>query len=382
MSRKIFWGRFRKSIHYQFRIVGTVLDWTVILYILIPGLIFLGIQYVSWWQDIPVWLNSIPLLFLFFIFCFFSMTGTIKTFVEQADSIFLIKKSFVFIRMKQYGYFLTILTGWLKISLMLIIVLPFFVKHYHMSGLSILTMTVYLFGQYVLFLLLNYYRKVIEERWKLWLVNILMYSIFGLIHLTIFRMVEIGMYMGIILLSTLSFAVGLFFSIKSLGSLKFMEYDLKTSKEQSAKSTNFILTLSSDVEKPIIIKRNKPLFFGKSKRIFKQRSKRNGFCELFIKVFIRNFAYWGNFLRIISVFLVAILLIPPLWIKISLLLAFLIMIHSWLTAVWNKVITFHPVTRKYIESEGYFHAKNRMVWGGSIGAFILLLSVVFLVLWL
>ncbi|CAM3619151.1 ABC transporter permease [Marinicrinis lubricantis] len=66
-----------------------IIDWVTGLYILVPAVLFAGYQYWSWWQEVPVWTESVPEFILWFLFIVFIQLGTIRWFIHEADVLFL-----------------------------------------------------------------------------------------------------------------------------------------------------------------------------------------------------------------------------------------------------------------------------------------------------
>ena len=79
--------------------------------------------------------------------------------------------------------------------------------------------------------------------------------------------------------------------------------------------------------------------------------------------FLRNKIYLSSYLRMISVTAAAIIIAPSMWIKILIFIVFSVTVNVWFESVWKKTFKEQPLVRKYIESDGYFLAKGRMVNG-------------------
>lgn len=107
--------------------------------------------------------------------------------------------------------------------------------------------------------------------------------------------------------------------------------------------------------------RTKPLIFKKSKRLFKNRIPVNAFLELFIKVFFRNPVYWSSFLQLVSATGAAVIFIPPYWLKGAVFIGFILMLHSWLSMIWDRVTISHPLTKKYGEQQAFFSARKKAI---------------------
>lgn len=88
------WGlalrRYRSNARYQWKAAGTVLDWTVVLYFVVPALLLGGKFYYDWWTK-PI---SVPDLLVemnlwYFLFLLPLLTARLRTWQEAADILFL-----------------------------------------------------------------------------------------------------------------------------------------------------------------------------------------------------------------------------------------------------------------------------------------------------
>ncbi|OAS88727.1 hypothetical protein A6K24_14830 [Metabacillus litoralis] len=83
----------KQDWRFQFKNILSILDWTIILYLLIPSLAFVGIAYHSWWFTVPNWLIGFPPS-LYFLGCYFiCWQGRLRTFMEEADQLYLLQFS-------------------------------------------------------------------------------------------------------------------------------------------------------------------------------------------------------------------------------------------------------------------------------------------------
>lgn len=70
-SDKLLMSRIKENIISEYRVMKTVFDWTIVVYLLVPFImISIGI-YRSWWIELPTWIDSVQLSLLFFFVFFF-----------------------------------------------------------------------------------------------------------------------------------------------------------------------------------------------------------------------------------------------------------------------------------------------------------------------
>ncbi|MDK8182804.1 ABC transporter permease [Paenibacillus sp. UMB4589-SE434] len=134
--------RWRLNLNYQWNALRIVMDWTVMLYIIVPALL-LGLKfYYSWWTDAVV----IPQQSLFqtlWIYPFFVtiMMSRVRTWSEGGDILFLRQhpvwyETFVRFGLLELAVRQTLLTGALTILL-----LPWLIRGYHFDTASVIMLS-------------------------------------------------------------------------------------------------------------------------------------------------------------------------------------------------------------------------------------------------
>ncbi|WNS74653.1 ABC transporter permease [Bacillus sp. DTU_2020_1000418_1_SI_GHA_SEK_038] len=361
-SWNIFADRLVRGWKYQYGVIRSIADWTIILYLIIPANAIFFIMYRTWWLETPDWIENIPLFLLFFVLYLFSWSGNIRTFVQEADKVFLIKFQPIFLGMKKWGYAYSIITGIMQIAISIFVFLPFLRKHYLLDWQHIITLFIFLVALNTTILLLKHLMRKIETRLKRIAAIFLLFILLSWFSQFIFSLWVKGLLYPIYMCSAFLMIISIYQSLRSIKKISSIDHDISLGNEAKMKNIDLIFKLSHDIEKPVIVsKRTKPLLFRRSKRIFNKREGINGFLELFIKIFIRNYSYVGGYLQILSVTTAAIVIIPPFWIKFLIFIGFLIMMYSWLSLVWDRITGSNPISKKYSESTFYFAARKRAV---------------------
>ncbi|WP_102274214.1 ABC transporter permease [Cytobacillus massiliigabonensis] len=371
-SWRLFRDRYIRNRKFQFGVIRSIADWTIIIYLFIPAILFIIFQYRSWWVELPGWIESIPFGFVFMLLFLLSWNGSIRTYVEEADKVFLIKIKSLFFGMKKWGYICSLFSQSLVTAIIFLILLPFLRNHFILSWLEIGALLFSLIGLKALIMLVKYHLHKIDKRLKKLAFSILLFTALSWLSQFIYLLWDKGALFFVCLSSIVLLTVSIYFSLKSIQKLSAIDHEIDMNRTDKTKNIELIFILSNEIEKPIVTKRTKPLLFRRSKRILKKRTQVNGFIELFLKVFLRNRSYVISYFQIISVGTVAIVLIPPLWIKVIIFFGFLIMMNSWLSLVWNKIAPSNPLSKKYSETDFYFKARKRAVMSLFIIAIILL----------
>lgn len=102
-SSRLLFRRIRENTSYQYGILKTIFDWTVVVYLLIPSMVIGIFIYSSWWATPPGWITSIPFAALFIFFYFLLWGGQVHTYMREADRIFLRVNKPLMLGLKQKG---------------------------------------------------------------------------------------------------------------------------------------------------------------------------------------------------------------------------------------------------------------------------------------
>lgn len=195
-----------------------------------------------------------------------------------------------------------------------------------------------------------------------------LYFVTGLTWWVSFNSFQAGQWVSVLIICSLNIGLSIFFLSGRFFTLATFEQDLAVDMKEKQKYTALIFSMSMDIEKLPKIKppRKKPLLYGKSNRLFKERTPKKGFLELFIKAVTRNTEYIRKYIQLIGVTGAAIVILPPLWLKLSIAFAGFFFLLFWLGNVWDKVVGVHPFSQRYRREEGYFQAKKSVMYILSI----------------
>lgn len=347
-SRRLFFQRRKQEWKYQYRAIMSIFDWTIILYILVPAFFFSGLIYRSWWLETPQWAEGLPVAFLFVLLFLLLWNGHFRTYIKDADRIYLLKKEALFIGLKKHGIRFHYIVEIMIAALLLVIIAPLWMKGFSMSVGSLLQLGATWLAHKWLIMSMKRKWAIFPGKWKRFgfqLVVIFMLIITWVVSYYAIMLSQIW------LLVFLGFAqIMLSFCLmkKSYTSVDTFEEDLTIEEQEHVKYIQFIFTFSFEVEKAgKAPSRSTPRLFANSRHIFKNRTPRNAFIEMFIKVMLRNRGYFLSYLQLLGVTNAVIMVLPPIWMKILLSLGSLFMLRMWTALMWNKVITHHPFLIKY-----------------------------------
>ncbi|KAA0547433.1 hypothetical protein FZW96_11265 [Bacillus sp. BGMRC 2118] len=360
-SWNLFFGRLLKSWKFQYDVVKQVADWTIQLYIIIPSIVFFIIIYRSWWEETPSWFAGTPLVVLLFLIYLVAWTGTIRTYIEEADKVFLIKKYHLIRDLRLWGYSYSLLFQLITLVVAIVILSPFFIQHYMLARHELFALFIYIAGMKLCIMFISFHLNKLLSKWQRIVIGLIVFVMFSWVSGVIFVLFTRGVLLPALLCGGLFVIGSVYLSVKTLLHIKSLDHEIDMEQERKTSIIQFIFMAAPEIEKPVIKRSKKPLLFQKSKRIFSARTPLNGYSEFFIKVFIRNFAYVSGYFTLINVTTGAIIILPPIWLKSVVGLGFLLIKYFWLSSVWDKIFSMNPLMKKYNESNSFFIAKRRVI---------------------
>jgi ABC-2 type transport system permease protein len=330
---RLFLLRWKNEWKFKIHILRSVVDWTIFLYLVIPGLIFFVIFYKDFWlHTSSYWMDFIPFWGLLGIMVMLNTGGNIRTFQYEADALHLLQENRLLFTLKTYGLMTTLLNSLITTGIIIGIALPVLLHIYHLNPVDICSLFINLFATKLLILTMKkiIHHKIIKR--LILIASILI--IVSIIHeLPFYTTGIIGLLISMVLISYLSFKV-------NKNRYLFMR-ELEIEQEERNKYIQWIYQISSEIEKESVLYRKKPLLlFRNSARIFQERNEETGLLELLLKSFLRNRQYVMSYYRMLAISCVAILLFP-LWVKLGLFIAYFFFIDFWISHIVKKSFD-HP----------------------------------------
>lgn len=371
-SNSLFLRRLINSWSYQLGIFRSIADWTIMVYLIVPGTVIFGMIYRSWWLETPEWMAGLPLFLLFFLFYIFSWMGNFRPFVLEADKVFLVKNKTLFMGMRKWGFVYSLFFQAIGTAAMIAVFLPFLKNRYLLEWNQIAVFLLFFISLKWSIMIVSYFLKRIEGKLKRYVITFALFVLLSWFSQLVYSLWSIGAEFPVIIASALLLSGALIKASRLLKKISALEFEVMLEQEEKTKYIKWIFMMAPDLEKPVVSMRIKPLLFRNSRRIFNKRTPITGLAELFLKIFIRNPSYIFSYFQIISVSAAGILLIPPLWIKVIVSVVFLFLMYSWLSLTWDKAIMSHPFTKKYSKKDFYFTARNRTVLALFLIAILLL----------
>lgn len=331
---KLFFSRLIDDWKFQYEVWKTVIDWTVLVYILIPLTVVVVRQYLFLWQTTPDWLDKLPFVLIVGIIFLFAWKGTPRFFIEDADQLFLkqraqwygsiIKMSITYFFWKSLfvsAFLFFILSPvllrkyavtWHEIALLFALTL--LVKFNLGIAKQMLTLQVHGFksklAQIIFFILAGFTFRI--------LIPVAVQD--KLLFLTVFIMLAI---ICLILVNKRINLKGMFLE------------DRAQAIEQKLKYVSIILGLSGHNVRRTGSRRKRPLLFRNSNLLFKQRSISNSLVESGIKSFLRNRGTVTVYLQVTLFGTLFVLPLPFPW-QLGVLSAVAFLLASLVRSHWME----------------------------------------------
>ncbi|WP_341517930.1 ABC transporter permease [Bacillus paramobilis] len=333
MIKQQFYKRLRYEVRRKWKSIRSITDWTVALYIIIPALIFIGIYYRSLWIEELSMEETVYFGLGLFAFYVITYSRGVRSFFEQADSLFLISYPAHMQKLIQYGMTYTFIRIAITNVIVVVAMLPVLMK-----GIGVTKIQVVLFWlfftvfRFLLSLLTRFIHVRVGKRWLLWIIKNVMFSIsltfFGVSLLLIYKnpfysILSIGL--AVLLIIVL---------IKEKLNYKNCFFkEVEKEKEESMRWTSGIMQVGGHTAKPSSSNK-KPWMFPRSKK-FLGKKKESRIVESFLKEFFRTSSARIFYIQILCISTVSIIM-SPRWIAAIILAFTLVAISRYARDYWNE----------------------------------------------
>jgi len=332
-SNRLFWIRLKHNAAIKRKAWGSVLDWSVLLYIALPAVVILGSIYREAWQETPLWMTSFPWLQLYPIAMLMLMfAGNVRTFIHEADRLFLIQRPALLQGLRLRGLLYTVFINIAITGIPFLLICPFLKK---VEGLSILQLSLaYLFTLFlsIVLALVDHLLDGNLRRWRKWMAKTITIIAFtgGYLYpmMTIAHEAKLLAYSVFGAALLLTAAVIIYLRAK----LKF-EYEVQNENDAMMQSTR--LLMSQVIESKSKRRKIRPYIFRRSQRIFASNKPAETLAELRMKTFARDFSSIRLWVSLASIGTYAISLSPGTA-ALVVTAALSYVANSWLKLQWQQ----------------------------------------------
>lgn len=297
------------------------------LYIAIPAMTMAPFLYADFWHHVHAyWSAQLPAFLLPALLLLLSGRGNIRTWLLDADLLFLIQKNGVLQQLKRCGLLSSLFFLVVSEVLLFVLAAPVLVGIYHFSQIQILSL---FFMVSAFRLTVMTIKKFADKTLYRWLFLLLSYSLANGLVLTLHTALWL-------LCGTASLAALICLNWTQLAKTNRWFRDMEIENTEHVRLIRFILQFSSEIEKPLSIKRRPLVFFRRSGRLFKTVNKENGLLELLLKTFFRNKGYMLAYLQLTGITCLAVMLLP-FWLKWCVYVLCIPFAWFWLKIVLRKM---------------------------------------------
>ncbi|AZJ20344.1 ABC transporter permease [Bacillus wiedmannii] len=333
MIKQQFYKRLRHELRRKWKSIRSITDWTVALYIIIPALIFMGIYYRSLWIEELSMGETVYFGLGLFAFYVITYSRGVRSFFEQADSLFLISYPAHMQKLIQYGMTYTFIRIAITNVIVVVTMLPVLMKSIGVTKIQVvlfwLFFTVF---RFLLSLLTRFIHVRVGKRWLLWIIKNVIFSI----SLTFFGLSLFLIYTNPVY-SILSIGLAVFLIIgliKEKWNYKNCFFkEVEKEKEESMRWTSGIMQVGGHTAKPSSSNK-KPWMFPRSKK-FLGKKKESRIVESFLKEFFRTSSARIFYIQIVCISTVSIIM-SPRWIAAIILAFALVGISRYARDYWNE----------------------------------------------
>ncbi|MGQ8822699.1 ABC transporter permease [Bacillus wiedmannii] len=333
MIKQQFYKRLRHELRRKWKSIRSITDWTVALYIIIPALIFMGIYYRSLWIEELSMGETVYFGLGLFAFYVITYSRGVRSFFEQADSLFLISYPAHMQKLIQYGMTYTFIRIAITNVIVVVTMLPVLMKSIGVTKIQVvlfwLFFTVF---RFLLSLLTRFIHVRVGKRWLLWIIKNVIFSI----SLTFFGLSLFLIYTNPVY-SILSIGLAVFLIIgliKEKWNYKNCFFkEVEKEKEESMRWTSGIMQVGGHTAKPSSSNK-KPWMFPRSKK-FLGKKKESRIVESFLKEFFRTSSARIFYIQIVCISTVSIIM-SPRWIAAIILAFAFVGISRYARDYWNE----------------------------------------------
>ncbi|MCY8373037.1 ABC transporter permease [Bacillus haynesii] len=358
-GRSLFFSRLKADCLYQLRIIKLVIDWTVALYIVLPAAGIGVYQYIKWLNG-GSFHNGWQAGLIVLAPAVFTLFGSVRTFLMEADQLYLLQKKTLVVNMKRCGYLYCLFVQFCKWLFAAAVFIPLFVRQFGVELNACLAVFFFYFC-------LNFLITVLKQRnfgrqyklkHRVLDAGLIFFVWLSACAVVLFFVWPIVLLSGLVLLTAAVKTAG-----GTLGNMFLFYEEVEFDNRRKLRLAKFFLAMNLDgsVPKPGKREAKRPrLFFKKSQKIFKARTVQNGLKEIFFKVMLRHPDYKRQLMQMIGIF-TALMMVGPLWMKTGALLVFAFAYRSLLSVHFDKVMERVFLLGADKESDAFYEARRSSI---------------------
>lgn len=330
----LFWRRLKEYARNQMTVYRSISDWSVWLYVLIPGVLLSArLYYDLWVVGLPSWSEALPGSIFPSLMVLLMYRASILLFVQEGDVLFIRRAhrfmSGIMLRGAIYSMTMMIITS----TVVFVILLPFLVQRLDLNAVEALS---YLIFSITASWIVAWSRHMISVNYVGWRRQLFLIPTIGVLCSLYAQVTFIWMDepQKLLLISFLLLCiVFLFISVRLKMQGTFMN-DVQEDNKLRVRLTG--LMLSQAIDKPRAT-RTKTWIFRNSPYLYRSRSAERRMAGAAVKSSFRNPQDLKLYVQFTGVCVLAMIW-PPFIIKCILLLATYILFTYWHYLCWVRFV--------------------------------------------
>lgn len=304
----LFIKRIKLNIAFQYKVLRTIIDLVVVLYLFVPVFIAIGFYEYHLWTNKPSFLYEIhPIVIAIIMFILVAMSS-FRSFYEYGDQLFLIQRKQWYYKFKGYGVLYSTIAHLISFSLIVALISPILWLGLKWGIVTMLLFTIFTSLVATSLSLLKRRLSLIQTIWLRLLIYFFVYLI------SVIGYVAIVLSQSTILISIVSIflcIVLIYYALKRQRSYatRFVELSTYDIKGRYA-NLKWILSMGDYKLPPIKTGKPKPKVFKQSNPLFRKRTAVNILVENGMKQFIRNVDHMLKYVYFAIVSCYALFLMP------------------------------------------------------------------------
>ena len=338
---------------HNVKLLRSIVDWTVAIYLLVPTIIVGFFLYKDFATHVQtLWVAQLPFIVYIILLFFITRIETIRTYLQPADRLFLIQRENKLIQLKRSGLYWTLLKHLTILVMFLSLLAPIFLKVFHVSVTSYFLLL-------LLLLTFNYCHAVIclrlHQKWQ----QLLCTFVVRFIGILLF---SYAAHVVIAISCVIAFIVSTkFYTFHYIQSTKHFIQQVERDEAVFYKWQRILFQISPELNSQIVPQMKKPrLFWRNSKRMF----RRSDFFleELVCKTIWRQKQYCIGYLRLLTMAF-GLMMIVPVWAKFVVLVMLYFILKSLMQSIIQQILE-HKIWTIFQASKMQIHlATLRLIRG-------------------
>ena len=348
-SGRIAWFRIRMEWAWHWSVWRMVLDWTVVLYLLIPFLIVAGrLYYLAWDGAFEETFSRFPAELVLLLLVFSVNKGTYRTLAEEGDLLFFRQTVRKYLRLRWYGGLYTVARHAGSVAITVMLLMPVVLVYGEVSGGVLFMMALVILS---LKLHASLSRQAISMRFEGWRGAVVSFLVrIGYLTAGGLTLVFPPLVMGLALVILVVLA-SIRMKRRVTEEADFLE-ECSFERTERMRYVSLLLQGAGFEQKGKYKVKKRPwLMFAGSESFFRNPDNGQLLYELFLKRWLRDQASLKQMGMFTLAFTVAILF-APLWMKWLILLLSSAVLLFVTRSDWREV-KGHPFYRLLAGDSGY-----------------------------